>query len=67
MAGKTVAYLDMIGGVSGDILLGAMLDAGSPSRRSALRTGKAAGSRLRPVSRTGKARRARRYPASRQS
>ncbi len=28
MAGKTVAYLDMIGGVSGDILLGAMLDAG---------------------------------------
>ena len=28
MAGKTVAYLDMIGGVSGDILLGAMLDVG---------------------------------------
>lgn len=28
MAGKTVAYLDMIGGVSGDILLAAMLDAG---------------------------------------
>ena len=28
MAGKRVAYLDMIGGVSGDILLGAMLDSG---------------------------------------
>ena len=28
MAGKTVAYLDMVGGVSGDILLGAMLDVG---------------------------------------
>ena len=28
MAGKRVAYLDMIGGVSGDILLGAMLDVG---------------------------------------
>ena len=28
MAGNTVAYLDMIGGVSGDIVLGAMLDAG---------------------------------------
>ncbi len=28
MAGKKVAYLDMIGGVSGDILLGAMLDVG---------------------------------------
>ena len=30
MAGKRVAYLDMIGGVSGDILLGAMLDSGLP-------------------------------------
>ncbi len=28
MAGKRVAYLDMIGGVSGDIILGAMLDVG---------------------------------------
>ena len=28
MAGKTIAYLDMIGGVSGDILLGAILDVG---------------------------------------